>query len=72
MTESEPVGIPAKVKPIEAGEPVPDVAISQLGGTFAERAAARAMAEGQGSKQIDKGDVEDKAVKKASSKKPAK
>jgi hypothetical protein len=64
MSESAPVSVPSKATPIEPGEPVPDIAVTQLGKTFAERAAARAKA----GKQVTKDDVEDKAVKKATSK----
>lgn len=56
-----------KASPVEAGEPEEAVALSQMGGTFAERAAARLKQEKRLSKDSD--DVEDKAVKKASTKK---
>jgi hypothetical protein len=66
--ETPAVDIPAKATPIEAGDPVEDIAVSQLGGTFAERAAARAKAE----KAVSKSSAEDKAVKKATTKKAGK
>lgn len=71
MTTSEPVGVPDKATPVKPGDPIEDIAVSQLGGTFAERAKARAQAS---KKQVSKasGDVEDKAVKKASTKRAAK
>jgi hypothetical protein len=69
MAESTPVDIPQKSTPIEPGEPVEQIAVSQLGGTFAERAAARQKLE-SGRKRVkaDTDDVEDKAVKRASTK----
>lgn len=67
--QSEPVEIPSKATPIGPGDPVEDIAVSQLGGTFAERAAARQKSE-RGTKRVkaDSDDVEDKAVKRASTK----
>jgi L-asparaginase/Glu-tRNA(Gln) amidotransferase subunit D len=66
-SESNAVDVPASATPFEPGEPREDIAVSQLGGTFAERAKARA-------KQVSKASdaVEDKAVKKASTKRAAK
>ena len=57
-----------KATPVGPGEPEDDgIALSQLGSTFAERAKARAKVVKRVSKSDD--DVEDKAVKKAASKK---
>jgi hypothetical protein len=65
-SENTPVDIPArsKAKPVEAGEPVENIALSQQGATFAERAAAREKA----AKQVSKASAEDKAVTRSSSK----
>lgn len=56
-------GVEPKATPIAAGEPVEDVAISQMGATFAERRAAREAAEG---KAVHGDAVEDKAVSRKS------
>ena len=49
--------------PLEAGEPVEDVAVSQLGKTFAERQKARAKVE----KRVSKDSAEDKSVSRSKS-----
>lgn len=60
------VSVEPKATPLEAGEPQEDIALSQMGGTFAERQKARAKYE----KSVGKSTagVEDKAVKKSASK----
>ena len=55
-----------KATPQAPGDPREAVAVDQLGGTFAERAKARKTVGKRVSKDDD---VEDKAVKKASTKK---
>ena len=66
MSDPTPAPEP-KATPVAPGEPEDDgVALSQLGSTFAERAAARKKVQKRVSK--DSSDVEDKAVKKASTK----
>lgn len=58
-SQSEP-----KATPLEAGEPVEAPALSQMGGTFAERAAAvKASA-----KSVKADDVEDKSVSSSETK----
>lgn len=67
--KNEPVDIdPTKATPLEAGDPVEAQAITQMGGTFAERAKARAAAE----KRVRGDDAEDKAVKASESKRAKK
>ena len=56
-----------KPTPVDSGQPEEAVALSQLGSTFAERAAARERVEKRVGKDSDV--VEDKAVKRADSKK---
>jgi len=64
--ENEPVDIDmSKATKVEAGEPVEAVAVSQLGSTFAERAAARAKAD---AKAVKSDDAEDKSVTSAGTK----
>ena len=64
--KNEPVDIdPSKAVTLEPGDPVEAVAVTQMGSTFAERAAARAKAE---AKQVKADDAEDKAVSSASTK----
>lgn len=63
------VDIPREASKLEAGEPVEAPAVTQMGSTFAERAAAAQKA----AKAVQSDDVENKAVKKAAaSKKSAK
>lgn len=64
-SKSEPVDVDVtRATPFQPGDPREDIAVSQLGGTFAERAKARAAAE----KRISSDSAENKAVKKATSK----
>jgi hypothetical protein len=63
-SENTPVDVPSKSTPIGPGEPVENIALSQQGATFAERAAAREKA----AKQVSKATAEDKAVTRSSSK----
>ena len=67
MATSTPEAPESKASPLEAGEPVEDIALSQLGATFAERQKAREKVE----KSLGKSSagVEDKAVKKSAVKK---
>lgn len=73
--KNEPVDLDfSKAEPVKAGEPVEVSSLSQMGGTFAERADARAKAEKAQAKAVTADDdVEDKAVTRASTKarKPA-
>lgn len=55
----------SKASPLEAGEPVQAVAVTQQGSTFAERAAAAKKA---AAKAVKSEDSEDKAVTSASTK----
>lgn len=61
---SKPVDI-SKAAPVEAGEPVEAPALTQMGATFAERAAAAKKAS---TKAVKSEDAEDKAVKASESK----
>lgn len=54
-----------KAETVVAGDPVEVPALSQAGGTFAERAKARKKAEG---KAVHEDEVEDKAVKRTTRK----
>jgi hypothetical protein len=67
QSESKPVDVVpgAKATPIEPGPPVEGVALSQMGSTFAERAAARAKAE---KRAVSGDDAENKAVTSSESK----
>lgn len=74
--KSEPVDLDfSKAEPVKPGDPVEVSSLSQMGGTFAERAAARAKAEKTQAKAVTADDdvVEDKAITSASTKarKPA-
>lgn len=74
--QSEPVDLDfSKAKDLKPGDPVEVSSLSQMGGTFAERAAAREKAEKAQAKAVtaDENVVEDKAVTRASTKarKPA-
>lgn len=66
-TESKPVDIDPAVKaiPLEAGPPIKAPAPSQMGSTFAERAAARKKAE---KRAVSNDDAENKAVSSSESK----
>lgn len=67
MTESKPVDIDPDVKstPVKPGPPVEARALSQMGATFAERAAARKKAE---KRAVSSDDAENKAVTSSESK----
>lgn len=64
MAEKNNEDQPKATRGDEPKEPVEAPALSQMGGTFAERAKARESAE----KRIRSSSTEDKAVKKAASK----
>lgn len=65
--KEQAVDVPLEGTPLEPGDPVEAPALSQMGGTFAERAKAREAAE---KKQVSGASTEDKAVstRKASKK----
>lgn len=63
--EAVGVSFDREATPLEAGAPVPALAVSQLGGTFAERAKARKAAE---RKAQSGDDAENKSVASAESK----
>jgi hypothetical protein len=69
MPESKPVAVDvdpdAKPTPLEPGPPVEAPALSQMGATFAERAAARKKAE---KRAVSGDDAENKAVSSSESK----
>lgn len=64
------VDIPSKAAPLEAGDPVEATQVTQMGSTFAERAAAAKKAEAKpAAKKAVKSDAaEDKAVSSSESK----
>jgi len=67
-SESKPVTAPVpepKATPLEPGPPVEAPALSQMGATFAERAAARKKAE---KRAVSGDDAENKAVSSSESK----
>lgn len=62
IKSSEPT---PRAEALEAGDPVPALAVTQQGSTFAERAAAAKKAE---AKAVKPDDVEDKAVSSSDTK----
>lgn len=64
MSEEKIVDVPSKAQPLGPGDPVEHDAASQMGGTFAERKAAREKAEKASSKAVssDSDSTENKSV----------
>lgn len=65
MPENKSVAPDVKAKPVEPGPPVDAPALSQMGSTFAERAAARKKLE---KRAVSGDDAENKAVPSSESK----
>jgi hypothetical protein len=61
--KDEAVDVPSRATPLEAGDPVEAVSVTQAGSTFADRSAARKKAEARAVKS-----AENKSVKSADSK----
>jgi hypothetical protein len=69
MAKSKPVDVDLeKATPVEPGDPVEAVAVTQMGATFAERQKAREKAEKK-AVASSSSSVENKAAKKTSRKK---